>query len=535
MTNKVRSYWGWGWAEELPDEKERETLSMLVGMSFKGLNLSKRSYPSIESIELPTPRVKSPEALSKISSGATFDRASHSYGKSYYDIIRGFKGVFPNPPDLVLYPENTEDIQAVFEWCQAENIALVPYGGGTSVVQGVECDSAGYAGWISLDMTKMDRVLEVDQKSKAALIQGGASGPVLQSQLAEHGLTLRHYPQSFEFSTLGGWVATRAGGHFATLYTHIDDLVESVTMVTPEGEIKTRRLPGSGAGPSPDRFCIGSEGTMGVITEAWIKVQEPPVYRSSLSARFKDYTQAVEAVRKVSQAGLYPSNCRLLDGNEARLNGISMSGESIFLLAFESSDHDTKAWMERGVEIISEFGGQVGKGPQYKNSGDRVSREDEGGSWRKSFFSAPYRQSALVSLGMMADTFETSITWDKFDALHQAVIENVQSAMNRLCGQGLISCRFTHVYSDGPAPYYTFIAPAIEGKEIENWQEIKKIASDTLYEFGATITHHHAVGRMHRPWYKKQSPDMFSQVLQSSKKRLDPDWILNPGVLIEKE
>jgi len=543
MSEKIRSYWGWGWEQALPDDNARDVLAALISISFKDLTLTHKPYPNIESVMLVPARIQVPAELEEITSSSTYDRASHTYGKSYFDIFRGFQGDFTNAPDLVVFPNNSDDIKAVYQWAQDKNVALVPYGGGTSVVQGTECDrgcdreadSSGYAGWVSLDMKKMDRVLEVDKISNAALIQGGATGPVLQEQLAKHGLTLRHYPQSFEFSTLGGWVATRAGGHFATLYTHIDDLVESVTMLTPNDEIKTRRLPGSGAGPSPDRFCIGSEGSMGIITEAWIKVQTPPQFRSSLSARFKDYEQAVEAVRAISQAGLFPSNCRLLDGNEALLNGISMNGESIFLLAFESSDHDTTTWMERGVEIVKAYGGQLGRGPQYKNAGDRANREDESGSWRESFFAAPYRQSALVSMGMMADTFETAITWDKFHTLHEAVISRVQAAMNELCGQGLISCRFTHVYPDGPAPYYTFIAPAIEGKEIENWQAIKEIASDTLYEFGATITHHHAVGRMHKPWYKKQSPDAFASVLKASKKQLDPKWILNPGVLVDKD
>ena len=237
-------------------------------------------------------------------------------GKAYRDVVRGFRGEFENPPDLVALPRDESEIEAVLSWCEAEGAAVIPFGGGTSVVGGVE-GRLGERPFVTLDLRRLDRVLEVDAESLAARIQAGATGPGLEEQLREHGLTLRHFPQSFEYSTLGGWIATRAGGHFATLYTHIDDLVESVRAITPRGPWESRRLPGSGAGPSPDRALLGSEGILGVIAEAWVRVRPRPEFKSSCGVEFDDFLAAAAAVREISQSGLHPSNCRLLDATEA--------------------------------------------------------------------------------------------------------------------------------------------------------------------------------------------------------------------------
>ena len=229
----------------------------------------------LEAIELPAPRLQPPDSLAEIVSDDRRERVSHALGKAYRDVVRGFRGEIPNPPDLVARPRDESEVAQVLEWCADAGAAAIPYGGGTSVVGGVEPRlDADYEGAVTLDIGALDRVLEVDEVSRAARIQAGTLGPSLNEQLAAHGLTLRHFPQSFEYSTLGGWIATRAGGHFATVWTHIDDLVESVRAITPVGAWESRRLPGSGAGPSPDRMLIGSEGILGVITEAWVRVHE---------------------------------------------------------------------------------------------------------------------------------------------------------------------------------------------------------------------------------------------------------------------
>jgi alkyldihydroxyacetonephosphate synthase len=460
----------------------------------------------LEAAELPPPRVRPPDALTDVFTDDTVERAAHTYGKAYRDIVRAFRGRYDNPPDLVAHPRDEQDVEAILEWATGEQVAVIPYGGGTSVVGGVEARFDEPA--ISLDLRSMNRVLEVDHTSSAARIQGGVLGPALEDQLREHDLTLRHFPQSFEFSTLGGWIATRAGGHFATLYTHIDDLVESVRAITPSGAWESRRLPGSGAGPSPDRMLIGSEGILGVITEAWVRVRPRPQFKASATVHFDSFEQGAEAVRAIAQSGLYPSNCRLLDEAEGKLTGVSE--RSMLVLGFESPDHPVDEWMKRALEICDREPSSTGSGA--------------GGDWRSAFLAMPYLRDNLIQAGVVNDTFETSITWDKLGDLRAAVRDAVPHA----------TCRFTHVYPDGPAPYFTVVEPARRGSELQQWDEIKARASDAVLAAGGTITHHHAVGRDHRPWYDRQRPEAFAQALRAAKSALDPSWILNPGTLISR-
>jgi alkyldihydroxyacetonephosphate synthase len=478
-------------------------------------------------VELPRARFEPPPALAEICSSETYDRASHAYGKSYRDVVRGFRGRFDHAPDVVAFPRDAEDVEALLDWCATRGAAAIPYGGGTSVVGGVEAAIGdGYAGAVTIDLGRLDRVLEVDRASRAALIQAGATGPALEEQLREHGLTLRHFPQSFQLSTLGGWIATRAGGHFATLYTHIDDLVESITAVTPSGTIETRRLPGSGAGPSPDRMLLGSEGILGVITQAWVRLQDRPTHKASAAVTFPDLAQGAEAVRELGQSALYPTNCRLLDPGEAALTGASTEG-ALLVLGFESADHPVDPWMDRALELVADHGGTAGR------RGGEGSGDGSVGTWREVFLRAPYLRDMFVACGVISETFETAVTWDRFEALHASVIEATERALADTCGGGRVTCRFTHVYPDGPAPYFTVLAPARRGAELEQWDAIKAAASEAVISAGGTITHHHAVGRDHRPWYDRQRPPAFADALRAAKAALDPAAVLNPGVLID--
>ncbi|HJQ85661.1 MAG TPA: FAD-binding oxidoreductase, partial [Candidatus Binatia bacterium] len=372
-----------------------------------------------------------------------------------------------------------------------------------------------------------------DRTSRAARIQAGALGPVLEEQLRPHGLTLRHFPQSFEFSTLGGWIATRSGGHYATLYTHIDEFVEALRVVTPSGTIATRRLPGSGAGPSPDRLFIGSEGTLGVITEAWMRLQDRPTFRAAASITYPTFAAGAAAARAIAQSGLHPSNCRLLDPGEAMTAGAGSGAEAVLLVAFESNDHPLDAWMARALECARDHGGSAPADAGRTRTAETGARDGAAGAWRQAFLQAPYVRDALVALGMISETFETAITWDQFDAFDAGVRDAAETAVREACGAGQVTCRFTHVYPDGPAPYYTIIAPARRGAELEQWGAIKRAASDALIRLGGTITHHHAVGRDHRPWYDRERPDGFARALAAAKAALDPAGILNPGVLID--
>ena len=487
--------------------------------------------PRLADLTLPRPRLAAPAPLADLCSAATYDRACHSYGKSLPDYVRIFDGDFAVAPDIVAYPRTEDDVVALLDWAAGARVAVIPFGAGSSVVGGVEpAVGDGFAATMSLDLRGLARVREVDMLSRAARIEGGILGPDLEAGLKPHGLTLRHFPQSFAFSTLGGWIATRSGGHFATLYTHIDDLVESVRAVTPAGVIETRRLPGSGAGPSPDRLLIGSEGALGIITEAWLRLQQRPTFRAAADVRFADLHAGAAAIRAVGQAGLYPANLRLLDPLEAQINGAGDGGHALAVLAFESADHPVDPWLARALAICADHGGTFAPDPAAPAD---AHRHGAAGAWREAFIRMPYYRELLTAIGVINDTFETAITWDRFAAFHAAVTAATARAIEEATGQpGLVHCRFTHVYPDGPAPYFTFHGRGRHGAVIEQWRHIKQAASDAIIAGGGTITHHHAVGRDHMPWYTQQRPALFGAALAAAKATLDPAGILNPGVLV---
>jgi alkyldihydroxyacetonephosphate synthase len=537
--NRRRKFWGWGWEDEGPSSEQRDSIAGLLAARFDLKHVTIAEPPRLAEIDLRSPRVRPPDSLQRICSTDPYDRAGHSYGKSFRDVVRAFERQFPNPPDLIAFPRGEGDIVALLDWCADTGVAAVPYGGGSSVVGGVEPSALDdYAGTVSIDLRHLDRVLDVDPTSRAARIQAGVYGPALEDQLRPHGYTLRHFPQSFEFSTLGGWIATRSGGHFATLYTHIDDFVESLRVVTPAGTLVTRRLPGSGAGPSPDRLFIGSEGALGIITEAWMRLQERPTFRATVAVTFADFQAAVGATRALSQAGLYPSNCRLLDPLEAMTSGAGTGAETVLLVAFESADHPVEAWMDRALECCRDHSGNVpAGGPRIvtPQSPAKAATDDDGAAtaWRRAFLAAPYLRDTLVAMGMITETFESAITWDKFADFHEGVTAAVRDALDSICGGGHLTCRFTHVYPDGPAPYFTVLAPARKGSQLQQWAEVKAAAAAAVLRYGGTITHHHAVGRDHRSWYEQQRPALFGAALAAAKAALDPEAILNPGVLLE--
>lgn len=521
MSNRLKFY-GWGTEGSGLDEAERNRLFRFLAERL-GIEERPVAPPQLTDISLHPPRVTPPGAIAHLFTADPYERCLHTYGKSYPETLRAFGRDFANAPDLVAIPANEADVIAVMDWASGANVAVIPFGCGSSVVGGVEPNVGDrYAGAVSLDLRRFDRILEIDRVSRAARIQGGMRGPAIEAGLKPHGLTIRHYPQSFEFSTLGGWVATRSGGHFATLYTHIDDFVESTRTVTPAGIMETRRLPGSGAGPSPDRLMIGSEGSLGVIVEAWMRLQDSPRFRGGAVFGFPDLFAAAKAVRAVGQSGLYPSNLRIIDNQEAGIYGVNDFEESILILAFESADHPVDAWAKRAIELIRDHGGR-------QHADDRAAQ-----AWRQAFIRMPYARELTVPLGLINDTFETAVTWDKFEAFHTAVSTATAQAIEEATGAaGTVSTRFTHVYPDGPAPYYTFNARGTPGRLLEQWRHIKTRASDALIAAGGTITHHHAVGRDHMPWYRVQRPELFGRAFEAAKSALDPARILNPGVLAD--
>jgi alkyldihydroxyacetonephosphate synthase len=502
-----------GWGNEgdgLPADG-RETLLRTLRAAFPDAPLRRAEPP--RRVELPAPRVDSPHGLVEILRADPRERAVHALGKGYPDLVRAFRGEFPHAPDHVAYPADEADVARLLDWAAAERVAIVPFGGGSSVVGGVEPDVGdGYRAAVSLDLARLGRVLEVDEVSRAARVQAGTRGPSLERQLAAHGLTFRHYPQSFEHSTVGGWIATRSGGHFATGRTHVDEFVEGLRVVTARGPVETRRLPASGAGPDANRLFCGSEGALGVIVDAWLRVQKRPERRAAAAAAFPTFLAGAEGVRRIVQAGLQPAACRLLDPVEALTSGSGDGSAAVLVLGFEASGFDP-------APLLADALGLAG--------GSRLERE-AGGRWREAFLRLPYVYEEIVAHGLLTGTFETAVTWSRFPSLHGDVSRTLADA----APDAIVSCRLAYAYPDGPAPYYTVVAPARAGAELEQWRDLKAAASEALLAGGGTITHHHAVGREHRSWYEREAPPLVLDALRAAKRELDPAGVLNPGVLL---
>ena len=535
-----RSFWAWGLEQDEPTEQQVREAAARLSQRY-GVAVEPAMPPQAEDLRLRSPRIGPPSALASICATDDHDRAVHTYGRSFRDRIRAYNLQFPNPPDVVAHPTTEDEVTAVLDWCSSSGYAAIPFGGGSSTVAGFE-PPEGYDGIVTIDLSALDQVLEVDDVSRAARIQAGAFGPGLEAQLRPHGFTLRHYPQSFEFSSLGGWIATRSGGHYATNHTHIDDFVESVRMVTPTGVWESRRLPGSGAGPSPDRMAIGSEGILGIITEAWMRIQARPLYRASAGVTYPSLAAGSEAARHIVQAKLWPANCRLLDPGEAAAAAGMDGSRALLILGFESSELPQDEFIRHAVAIARDAGGTIDEADIRISSPDTRGEETSGGdtgrqgavgAWRNAFLGAPYQRNITTGMGLVAETLETAITWDRWPAMDEMVRGALQETLDRVCGGGSVSCRFTHVYPDGPAPYYTWEGMGRRGAELEMYAEIKQAASDAIMAAGGTITHHHAVGRLHRPWYDQQRPEPFAEALRAAKRTLDPNGVLNPGLLVD--
>ncbi len=511
--------WGWGDPADEPTTSALEALAPYVA-EVTGVPTQPPEVPGPLPAVGPSRRLAAlPLSLRSIASDDPVDRARHGIGRAYRDLVRGLRGELTDVPDLVLRPADEQGVVDVLDWATGTCVAVVPFGGGSSVVGGVE--PRGLDAAVSLDLSRLAGLIEVDATSRAVRLRAGTFGPAAEQALKQHDLTLRFYPQSFERSTVGGWVATRAAGHFSTGPTHIDDLVESVRAVTPVGAWESRRLPGSGAGPSPDRALLGSEGSLGIITEAWLRAQPRPAHRWAATLAAPSLPVGTAAVRQLVQAGFRPATCRLVDAAESALTGTLTTGEAALVLGLESL-HDPVDGAPL-LELLQSAGLRV------IESGPRGAA---GESWRSTFVRAPYLRESLILLGVLVETFETATTWDRVDALVASVTTAVEDALLRVCGGGQVTCRFTHVYADGAAPYFSVFAPARRGSEVAQWDEVKVAASEALAAAGGTITHHHAVGRDHRPWYDAQRPAPFALALAAAKSALDPAGILNPGVLV---
>jgi len=534
MSVRRRQFFGWGYEDEPVSAEELGWFERAWLQLFHVDRLEPMPLPREAEITLRAPRVSLPASLRAFCTDEKYERLLHSYGRSVHDLARMIlRRDFANPPDAVAYPRDEAAISALLNWCGENDVAAIPFGGGSSVVGGVNPPAdERYRGTLTIDLKYFNRVLEVDRLSQAARIQAGVLGPDLERQLKPTGLTMRFFLQAWEFSSLGGWIATRAAGHYATVYTQIDDHLESLRVVTPAGLIATRRLPASGAGPSPDRLFLGSEGALGIITEAWVRLHRRPTFRASTTVHFSNYEKAVAAVREISQAGLYPANARLIERDEARFTEAGDGTSDVLILTFESADHPIDAWIGRALEICAAHGGRWDREALDLEDSQR---RGAAGNWRNKFLRGPYLREHAIARGVMRDTVESCITWERYLDFQARVKEATLRAIREVTGRpGTCTVRFTHLYPDGPAPYFTWHALGDKARLVEQFWAIKAAASDTMLDAGGTITHHHALGRDHRIWYDRERPQLFADSLKAVKQRLDPYHILNPGVLVDR-
>ncbi len=526
-----RSRWIFAYESEEPTYEQRVEHAAKLSVEL-GTELTAPKIPTPEDLELRAPRIKIPDSIADFCRTDNYERAIHTYSSYGLNREAAIRGEYPNPVDVVAHPRTDEELERVLTWASDKKIVAIPYGAGSSVVNGTNPPDDASA-VVTIDMDQFDQVLEIDDTSRAARIQAGVYGPHLEDQLRPRGYTLRHFPQSFALSTLGGWIATRSGGHYATNHTHIDDFVESTRMLTPNGWWESRRLPGSGAGTSPDRLVIGSEGILGIITEAWMRIQKRPTFRATAGVTFDSWEAGYEAVRQIAQAKLWPANLRILDPLLAQ-TGAGLDGSTtLLIIGFESAELSQRGLMANAIEIARSVGGHIPDDEILVDDGDGnpTGREGAVGAWRDAFI--PKGGGLAAGLGMVGGTTETAITWDRWPDFDHAIREAYRKVLQEECGGGTVNCRFTHVYPDGPAPYYTYAGAYKGGDADAQERAIKHAVSEAIVQNGGTITHHHSVGRLHRPQYDQQRPDLFAEAMRAAKKAVDPNGILNPGVLID--
>lgn len=466
-------------------------------------------------------------------------RVLHAAGKSYPDLVRLRAGTVPSAPDAVVYPADHDEVAAVLAACAEHGVAAVPFGGGTSVVGGVEAlRGPDHAAVVTVDLARLSFVREVDARSQLATVGAGTTGPEVERLLAEHGLTLGHYPQSFEFSTLGGWVATRSAGQASTGYGRIDDLVAGLRVATPSGTIATSAVPGTAAGPDLRELLVGSEGTLGVITEVTVRVRPRPTTARYEVWALPDLAAGIETLRELRQAGIAPAVSRLSDEEETRLQ-LAMAGDSSTAkigrayLAARGRAHGCTLTLgfEGGADGVADQRARVH--PVVRHHGGVALGSRAGEKWRDGRFHGPYLRDELLTRRVLVDTLETATTWGDLLDLYRAVGAAIRRALRDRGTPPLVMCHVSHVYATGASLYFTFVAAQEDGAELEQWHAVKAAAGDAIAAAGGTITHHHAIGRDHAPWLGAEVGPLGLDLLRAAKARLDPTGVLNPGKLVD--
>lgn len=553
MKEERTKWWGWGAPQKSYDLESRPYFWQHLKHQ---LAIPEQPFffpPSLEEIELPGGKL-SAELLDQMGtfleadeiSTSKLSRISHTYGKSYHDLIRIRRKLFPQAPDAVVFPESEEEILKLLQWAAANHIAVVPWGGGTSVVGGVEATAeSSHKALITVDLTRMNRVLRIDPTSLTADVQTGIFGPQLEAELQKSGFTLSHYPESFEYSTLGGWIAARSAGQQSTLYGKMEDMVESIRLVTPQQVFETPPFPAVALGPNQKEMIVGSEGILGILSQARVRLRLLPQQKFYTAILFRSFADGMEACRKIIQSGIKPATVRLSDAEET---------DFIFSLRKRKSGALSNFVQEAGFNWLPRFGYRPGERAflilglegdrrevafQWKSI-RRILRDyktfhlgkSTAQTWYKHRFENPYLRDILMDYDILVDTLETVTEWENVANLYEQVRKAIQTAYDKLEIQGIVMAHLSHLYSSGSSLYFILLALPHAGKEIEEWRELKGTASDAVVNAGGAISHHHGIGLDHRQWLEKNIGKPAVDWLRNLKRQVDPQNVLNPKKLL---
>lgn len=531
-------WWGWGDPAVEPglDDEARGVLRERIG-EMEPWPLARE----LDRLELPTAEALPQALLDAVGEENVFtdaeDRLRHATGRGYVDLARLRNGALEAAPDAVVMPPDAEALRRVIDICAAEGVAIVPFGGGTSVVGGVEPLRGGHGRLISLDLGAL-RGVEVDRRSLTARLGAGLRGPEAEAALGRQGLTLGHFPQSFEYATIGGFAATRSAGQASSGYGRFDALVSSVRLLAPAGDLSTLETPHSAAGPALRELVIGSEGVLGVIPEVTVRVRPAPTVRRYEAWMAESFEAGAEIVRALAQGPGLPEIIRVSDEEETEgtlaLSGPRGTAGSLFdrylglrkrrggalvILGYEGDEESVARRRALSVRAL-------------RSGGAAYLGHAAGRAWEHGRYQGPYLRDTLMGMGAMVETLETSHTWARFGELHEAVAGAIREALDRQGTPGLVFCHLSHAYADGASLYFTFISHARRGAELEQWAAVKRAACAAIVAQGGTITHHHAIGRDHAPYMEAEVGKTGLDVLLAVKAQLDPSGIMNPGKLL---
>jgi alkyldihydroxyacetonephosphate synthase len=535
-------WWGWG------DPAHPSTLPPhALGFLNDALALAGRRFPAVAlgqvRLRASTLSEQTCTALRGIVGASAVrdghsERVLHAAGKGYMDLVRLRAGEPEGAPDAVVIPADHDQVRAVLSLCAAASVAVVPFGGGTSVVGGVAPLRGEHAAVVALDMRRIGNLNSLDRESRTVTVGAGIRAPELERRLSAEGFTLGHFPQSFEYVSLGGCAATRSAGQASGGYGRIEQMILGLRVAAPAGDIELPAIPASAAGPGLRQLLIGSEGTLGIISELSLRVRPAPAARVYEGVFFEDFTSGVNAMRALAQEGASPDVARLSDEQETRMSlALAPAGGvkgrlgraylglrgyaqgNLAILGFEGAPEEIASRRKRALELVRRGGALVvGRGP--------------GEGWVKQRFTAPYLRDELLTLGVMVETLETATQWSNVISLHRDVAGAIAGALNACGTPGLVMCHVSHLYETGASLYFTFLAPRRETDELGQWRTVKEAASGAIIDGGGTITHHHAVGRDHAPWMEREVGATAMAALGALKAELDPAGIMNPGKLM---